>query len=255
MVLKLVADVSITYLRVAGTNLLLKVFTTAGNFTKNIFIKSMRKARVISMSDICNKDCFNCPYEDCINDEFDDNDFRELKKLDKELGEMNTTTGYEYDQYRKKKRQYYQTHKEERKAYQRSYYQTHKEERKEERRAYNRKCYQTHKEERKAYQRSYYQAHKEEHKEKCKVYQRNHYQEHKEERRAYGREYMQTPRGNYKKMTIEQVETLFERWRAGATMKELALEMGYTHYSQIKRWFNKYGFKFDGRKRWVISND
>lgn len=34
---------------------------------------------------ICNKDCFNCPYPDCINDELDYEDYRELAQIDKDL--------------------------------------------------------------------------------------------------------------------------------------------------------------------------
>ncbi len=34
---------------------------------------------------ICNKDCFNCPYPDCINDQMDHEDYIEASKRDKEL--------------------------------------------------------------------------------------------------------------------------------------------------------------------------
>ena len=35
---------------------------------------------------ICNKDCFACPYPDCINDEMDAADRRESRERDKLLG-------------------------------------------------------------------------------------------------------------------------------------------------------------------------
>ena len=37
------------------------------------------------MDKICNKDCFNCPYEDCINDEMDYEDYKEAAVRDREL--------------------------------------------------------------------------------------------------------------------------------------------------------------------------
>ena len=37
------------------------------------------------MKKICNKDCFNCPYEDCINDEMDHEDYQEAADRDREL--------------------------------------------------------------------------------------------------------------------------------------------------------------------------
>lgn len=34
---------------------------------------------------VCDKDCFNCKFEDCINDELDQEDSAELDKLDEIL--------------------------------------------------------------------------------------------------------------------------------------------------------------------------
>ena len=34
---------------------------------------------------ICNKDCFNCPFDDCINDEMDYEDYVESANRDKDL--------------------------------------------------------------------------------------------------------------------------------------------------------------------------
>lgn len=40
------------------------------------------------MSKICNKDCFNCPYKDCINDEMDHEDYVEAAERDRNLKMM-----------------------------------------------------------------------------------------------------------------------------------------------------------------------
>ena len=67
--------------------------------------------------------------------------------------------------------------KEELKAYMKAYYQTHKE---------DYKAYQkAHKEELKAYNKAYYEAHKEEHLERCKSYQKAHKEEFKAYMKAY----------------------------------------------------------------------
>ena len=34
---------------------------------------------------VCNKDCFNCPFPDCVNDDLDHDDYKALAELDKEL--------------------------------------------------------------------------------------------------------------------------------------------------------------------------
>ena len=31
---------------------------------------------------VCDKDCFNCPYDDCINDELDAEDYRSARAID-----------------------------------------------------------------------------------------------------------------------------------------------------------------------------
>lgn len=37
------------------------------------------------MMAVCDKDCFNCPYEDCINDQMDHENYRESAAREKEL--------------------------------------------------------------------------------------------------------------------------------------------------------------------------
>lgn len=38
---------------------------------------------------VCNKDCFNCPYPDCVNDEVDLLDVHISEKMDKKLANIN----------------------------------------------------------------------------------------------------------------------------------------------------------------------
>lgn len=68
------------------------------------------------MDKICNKDCFNCPYEDCINDEMDHEDYREAAVRDREL--FMTPKKRERAAYQKA---YYEKNKEKRAAYQKEY--------------------------------------------------------------------------------------------------------------------------------------
>ena len=42
---------------------------------------------------ICNKDCFACPYPDCINDEMDLDDYREADARDRALGTVRKAKG------------------------------------------------------------------------------------------------------------------------------------------------------------------
>lgn len=37
------------------------------------------------MDKVCDKDCFNCTYADCVNDEMDHEDYREAADRDREL--------------------------------------------------------------------------------------------------------------------------------------------------------------------------
>ena len=71
---------------------------------------------------ICSKDCFHCPYPDCINDEMDAADYASSRAREKII---NTPTM----QARKRaasQRAYYEAHKEEIAASQRAYYEEHK---------------------------------------------------------------------------------------------------------------------------------
>ncbi len=71
---------------------------------------------------ICNKDCENCPFDDCINDNMDAQDYRESAQRDK----LCMT-----DRQKKKKaqnRRDYLKKREEKLAYSRAYYRAHKKE-------------------------------------------------------------------------------------------------------------------------------
>ena len=78
------------------------------------------------MKKICNKDCFNCPYEDCINDEMDHEDYREAAVRDRELAM--TPKKRERAAYQKA---YYEANREKIAAGKKAYRETHRE-------AYNR---------------------------------------------------------------------------------------------------------------------
>lgn len=78
---------------------------------------------------ICNKDCENCVFDDCINDEMDADDYREAERRDKLCAGKSTASKkgrahyLKYrDQYLARSRKYYQAHKAEAIQYQKKYY-------------------------------------------------------------------------------------------------------------------------------------
>lgn len=84
------------------------------------------------MKKICNKDCFNCTYADCVNDEMDHEDYREAADRDRELlitPKKRKRAAY-FKVYYKKNREkiaahqkvYYEEKREKRIAYQKAYY-------------------------------------------------------------------------------------------------------------------------------------
>lgn len=91
---------------------------------------------------MCNKDCFNCPYDDCINDEINERDYEELAEAEKIAGiekpkkkkksyskEKKLQYYYEHrDHIREYKKQYYLKNRERFIEYRRNYYQDHHEE-------------------------------------------------------------------------------------------------------------------------------
>lgn len=75
------------------------------------------------MGEICNRDCFNCPYDDCIADEYTLSEAREMQERDKEHAY--------YEKSDKEKKRF---------EYCRRYRKEHKEEIAERRRRYYREC-------------------------------------------------------------------------------------------------------------------
>ena len=104
----------------------------------------------------CNRDCFNCIFEDCIVNELLPEDLKEINQRDREIRFINK------DNKRKKiaerQRKYHEEHREEINESQRKYYAAHKDELNERRRKYR----EEHKEEILKRQRKYRAAHKDE---------------------------------------------------------------------------------------------
>ena len=87
------------------------------------------------MKPICNRDCFHCPYEDCINDEMRLEDYKSEKKLDFLSG----ARGYKTPKaIRAAQKKYREENKEKVAAAQKKYYEENKEKWKE----YNQKSRQ-----------------------------------------------------------------------------------------------------------------
>lgn len=59
---------------------------------------------------VCNKDCFNCPYDDCINDELDYEDYRAQTENDKAI--KDELRGEKSRKVAAQQRAYYQNNKE-----------------------------------------------------------------------------------------------------------------------------------------------
>lgn len=87
------------------------------------------------MKPICNRDCFHCPYEDCINDELLLEDYQVEKEIDLLSGAREYNTS---ESHRAAKKKYYEGNKEKVAAYSKKYYEENKEKWKE----YNQKSRQ-----------------------------------------------------------------------------------------------------------------
>ena len=130
---------------------------------------------------VCNRDCFHCPYPDCIVDDTSLAEWQVSQAMDlavqqgcgepfrrrrnrsaASLERKKVMEWWHYQRNRgsilEKKRVYRQTHKEKEKAYRRAYYLSHKEEDRLRTLAYRR----LHRERVNELQRAYYQAHKDE---------------------------------------------------------------------------------------------
>ncbi len=87
------------------------------------------------MKPICNRDCFHCPYEDCINDELLLEDYQVEKEIDLLSGAREYNTS---ESHRAAKKKYREENKEKVAAYSKKYYEENKEKWKE----YNKKSTQ-----------------------------------------------------------------------------------------------------------------
>ena len=110
------------------------------------------------MNPICNRDCFHCPYEDCINDEMRLEDYQEGKELELISGAKGYNTS---ESHRAAQKKYYEENREKEAAYQKQY----REENKEKVAAYRKKYYEENKEKVAAYSKKYYEENKEKWKE------------------------------------------------------------------------------------------
>ena len=100
---------------------------------------------------ICDRDCFHCPYPDCILDQLDYEDYKALDDLDKSL-----TRTKEQDKAAAQKRAWYQANKDKKLARQRAWYQANKDRVA----ATHRAWYQANKDRILAQQRAYREANK-----------------------------------------------------------------------------------------------
>ena len=121
---------------------------------------------------VCNGDCFNCIYPDCIvDDHITKEEIAASKELDREakwqdkdnrerhLAEYRAAHREEYNAYQNAyQREWREAHREEHNAYHREYYAAHREEIAARRREWR----EAHREEYNAYHREYYAAHREE---------------------------------------------------------------------------------------------
>ena len=130
---------------------------------------------------ICDFDCFNCKFEDCVNGRLEKEDYESAEKMDKNIiehrGEKNTRKLSEFALIRKK--EYREENRDSKKAYARAYYELNRE-RFLKYRLSNRKR-------KSAYDRQYFEKNREEIQKKHKIYgQKN--KEHLRERQKEWRE-------------------------------------------------------------------
>lgn len=105
----------------------------------------------------CDKNCFECPYPDCINDEMDLEDYRESKTIDFICG----VKEYKQSDHRREyKRQWNQKNREKINAKAKERYQKKKE-----------------------WYRAYNKAYRENHKDQMKLYDRKHKQEYRKKKK------------------------------------------------------------------------
>ena len=70
------------------------------------------------MVSVCNRDCFNCAFDDCILDVLDAEDYKEQRRIEKEILLPKSKKEKEIAAYQ---RAYYEANKERLRAYRREY--------------------------------------------------------------------------------------------------------------------------------------
>ena len=85
---------------------------------------------------VCNKDCFNCPFPDCINDEMDHEDYLNSATIEKEIILPKTA---KQKKLAAQKKAYYEANREKLAAQQKAYYEANREKLQEYGRAYMRR--------------------------------------------------------------------------------------------------------------------
>lgn len=143
---------------------------------------------------VCDLDCFNCKFKDCVNDRLEIEDFRAAEKMDKNIiNERRGKKNRKMSQYAlKRKEEYKSENADSDRAYAQAYYSLNRE---------RYKKYRLENRERKsAYDRDYFSKNKQEIKEKHKIYgqknkqhlrerQKEWREKNREKIRAYQREY------------------------------------------------------------------
>lgn len=130
---------------------------------------------------VCNRDCFNCPYDDCVVDEMTEADLLESIELDRSL----------FTQTKRRRKPatnqngYSQAELEKRRAYARAYYHKNRHKFAERQKAY----YAAHRDEILAKHKAYYQENRDEILVKNKAYLKEYYKANRERLSAKKKEY------------------------------------------------------------------
>lgn len=90
---------------------------------------------------ICNMDCFNCPFEDCINDKNAENRVRYWNDVGESRRKAREMYYKNRDRALASQKKYDDAHREKIREYHRNYFYENKERRKEEKRLYMREYY------------------------------------------------------------------------------------------------------------------
>ena len=77
-----------------------------------------------SKENVCNKDCFHCPFEDCVLDELDYEDYKELSAIESDFIVQKTDI---QKKLAAQKKAYREANREKVAAYQKAYYEANRE--------------------------------------------------------------------------------------------------------------------------------